>query len=181
MHSYEHFWEHTSPTQLATWAAVLSIISKEILYRITVRIGGKQRSQLLIANAWHHRSDVVSSAVALVGIVGSQLGWHLLDPLAGVVVAAMIAKIGINTGWESLKELTDASVAADIEHKAMEIFSQYSSEMKVQQIRTRKMGPYIILEASVDIPSEQVIPLKRYNLYNSSDETDHWCKQENYK
>lgn len=70
---------------------------------MTMYIGKKQKSQLLMANAWHHRGDAISSVVAMIGIAGAQIGYPELDPLAGLAVAGLIVKIGVDTCWESLK------------------------------------------------------------------------------
>jgi len=91
----------------ALLAAVASIGIKEWLYQITAAVGKKQNSQVLVANAWHHRSDALSSVVALVGIAGACLGFPMLDPLAGLGVAAMVATTGVHVGWDSIQQLTD--------------------------------------------------------------------------
>jgi divalent metal cation (Fe/Co/Zn/Cd) transporter len=83
--------------------AIASIVVKEVLFQMTMFIGKKQNSQLLMANAWHHRGDAISSVVALIGIAGAQLGYPALDPIAGLAVAGLIIKIGFSTSWESLK------------------------------------------------------------------------------
>ena len=85
---------------IAVWAASASILSKEILFRATAAIGKRINSPVLLANAWHHRSDALSSVVALMGIGGAMLGMPILDPLAGLVVAAMVSVMGIRIGME---------------------------------------------------------------------------------
>ena len=86
----------------ALWAAVASIVFKEVLYRATRRVGERMQSQVLIANAWHHRSDALSSVVALVGIGGAMAGWAWLDPLAATAVGGMVAWMGVEIARESV-------------------------------------------------------------------------------
>jgi divalent metal cation (Fe/Co/Zn/Cd) transporter len=86
----------SGPTSVAAIAAVLSIVVKEGLYHVTLRAGTRADSQATIANAHHHRSDAFTSAVALVGIGGAQLGWAICDPLAGTLVSVFIA----HAGWK---------------------------------------------------------------------------------
>ena len=96
--SHGHGHSHSpSLHPLALGIALGSILCKELLYRYTLRIGKKINSGVLIANAYHHRSDAASSAVALVGIAGSLVGLPLLDPIGGLLVSGMILKAGIDT------------------------------------------------------------------------------------
>lgn len=95
--------------RIALWAAALSIVSKEILFQATAAIGRRERSQVLLANAWHHRSDALSSVVAFAGIGGSLLGWRMLDPLAGILVAGLVSWMGLSISVEALAQLTDTS------------------------------------------------------------------------
>ena len=99
---------------LAAGAAVASIVVKEALYRATEKVGNDIHSPLLIANAWHHRSDAFSSVVALVGIGGSAMGMPWVDPLAGVLVSGMIVKMGGQIGWEAVRDLTDRQTDTDL-------------------------------------------------------------------
>ena len=104
-------WHYAAP---ALGIALFSIGVKEMLYRRTLRIGQKSRSSVIVANAWHHRSDAFSSVVAAAGISGAILGLPWLDSIGGVVVSAYIVKFGAEMVWDSLRELTDASVESNI-------------------------------------------------------------------
>ena len=104
-------WHYAAP---ALGIALFSIGVKEMLYRRTLRIGQKSRSSVIVANAWHHRSDAFSSVVAAAGISGAILGLPWLDSIGGVVVSAYIVKFGAEMVWGSLRELTDASVESNI-------------------------------------------------------------------
>ena len=106
-HVFKNFYNIEIPGIISLWMAGIAIFVKEILFHLTRFIGKKTGSKILLANAWHHRSDSISSIAALIGIGGSQLGLPLMDPLAGVLVAGIIIKTGINIGYESIKELTN--------------------------------------------------------------------------
>ncbi|KAJ1960853.1 mitochondrial metal transporter [Dispira parvispora] len=91
----------------ALWFAGISVVSKEILYQATMAVARRTNSQVLVANAWHHRSDALSSIVAVVAILGAQFGLPVLDPLGGLLVGAILLKNGIQIGSDAFKELTD--------------------------------------------------------------------------
>ena len=101
-----------TPHPVALYAAGLSVVSKELLYRVTRRVGLKMGSSVILANAWHHRSDALSSVVAIAGIGGALCGWTVLDPLCGVMVAALVAWMGGQIIFDALLRLSDT---ADIE------------------------------------------------------------------
>lgn len=90
---------------------IASIAAKEWLFHATKRVAKQHRSQTLLANAWHHRSDAVSSVVALVGVAGSAAGIQVLDPIAGIIVAGMIVRAGADNGWNAFRQLLDANTA----------------------------------------------------------------------
>uniref|UniRef100_A0A6B2L502 Cation efflux protein cytoplasmic domain-containing protein n=1 Tax=Arcella intermedia TaxID=1963864 RepID=A0A6B2L502_9EUKA len=144
--------EHTTPGQIALVAALVSIVVKEILFRITMVIAKKERSEVLVANAWHHRSDAVSSVVAFIGVGGSILGWPLLDPVAGVIVAGFIIHSGYQILLNSIKELTDNQA---IEHDTIEGISNLLKSMPEvwghHNLRSRKMGPYSLVDFHITV------------------------------
>ncbi|KAL6044930.1 metal tolerance protein 2 [Balamuthia mandrillaris] len=109
-HSHIHWDPSQGPTNVALYGALGSILFKELLFQANLRIGQQAHSNLLIANAWHHRADAISSIIALVGIVGAQLGFTALDGLAGGVVGVMIIKMGADMALGSIYELVDSSV-----------------------------------------------------------------------
>jgi cation diffusion facilitator family transporter len=98
------------PGWLALVVALVSVVSKEIIYQYTARAARRLRSKMLLANAWHSRSDAISSIVVVIGVVGTMAGFHYLDAVAAVVVALMIAKIGWDLLWKSLQELIDTAL-----------------------------------------------------------------------
>eukprot|EP00756_Hemistasia_phaeocysticola_P041768 Hpha_TRINITY_DN16932_c1_g8::TRINITY_DN16932_c1_g8_i1::g.51605::m.51605 len=132
---------------LALGGGVISVFAKEILFHATKSAGERAQSDVTVANAWHHRSDAMSSVVAVAGIGGSMYGWHWLDPLAGGVVAVMIARTGIEIGWDSIGELADRSVELPDElfSEIQAVTSRRQGIREVVEIRARKSGPYHIL------------------------------------
>ena len=117
-----------SPGRLALWAALLSILVKELLYQYTVRHGKHINSQALVANAWHHRSDALSSIGAAIGIGGAILlgdRWTVLDPIASIVVGLMLVKVAVTLLRSSMGELTESSLPADVEQEIESIICSF--------------------------------------------------------
>ena len=129
-----------TPTQLALYAAVFSILANEGLYWYTLLVAKKIHSKMLEANAWHHRSDAVSSIVVLAGIAGTQLGVANLDTVAALIVSVMIAKIGWSLGWQALEELVDKSLDEDEVEKVGNVIDSVDGVRSVHMLRTRKSG-----------------------------------------
>lgn len=139
------------PGFLAIPIAIISVLANEGLFHYTKRVGHKIRSDLVIANAWHHRSDAASSIVVLVGLVGSTAGYPYFDTLAAVIVGLMVIKMGINYGWNSVKELVDTGVEplriAEIEA----VIKQMDGVIKIHQLRSRLMGRDIFIDVHVQV------------------------------
>ncbi|ETP48489.1 hypothetical protein F442_05781 [Phytophthora nicotianae P10297] len=144
---------------LAAGAAGVSIGAKEALYHATVKIGKQANSKVLIANAWHHRTDAISSVVALGGIVGSMAGVPLLDPVAGMAVAAMIVKTGGEICLDSVQELTDNTVEAEVLETLEEVSGSVDDVLHVSQVRARRMGPYTLVDLRVHLHARTSISM----------------------
>ena len=145
------------PGKLALWAALISIVVKEILYRYTAARGKALDSPAVVANAWHHRSDALSSIGAAVGIGGAILlgdRWAVLDPLASIVVGAMLVKVA----WDLLKgstgELTDESLPASAEKDIEDIIAEFPEVSEPHNLRTRRIGNRVAIEAHVRLSGE---------------------------
>ena len=134
---------NANPLKYEGWliaAAALSIISKEALYWYTVKVAKNIKSELLKANAWHHRTDAFSSIVVIVGIIGATNGYFFLDSLAAIIVGVIIIYIGWKLGFEATKELVDTSIDPEdikILHSAL---SEIKGVNSVHTLRTRKVG-----------------------------------------
>ena len=144
------------PTFPALLAAAVSIVSKEWLYRITRRVGEDMNSQVVIANAWHHRSDAYSSVLALlsIGLAMYVPGMLAADSAAGLLVAGMICMTGADILGESIDQLTDTAVDADLEHHISDIAADHGDVIDVTQIRARQVGSKAFIDASVEIPAD---------------------------
>ncbi len=137
------------PTMLALIVAIASILSKEWLYRYTIRAGKTLNSQAVMANAWHHRSDAVSSLGTLVGISGAMfLGerWRILDPLAAIVVSILIIKSGYDIVKPCISELLEASLPEENEKKIESLVTSVPGILAVHNLRTRRIGNSIAVD-----------------------------------
>ena len=141
-----------SPGKIALWAALISIITKEILFHYTRIKGRKLNSPALEANAWHHRSDALSSIGTAIGIGGAiVLGerWTVLDPLASIVVGAMLVKVAWDLLGPSFGELTDSSLPTDMEQEMLRIISAVEGVEDPHNLRTRRIGNHIAAEVHI--------------------------------
>lgn len=141
-----------SPGKIALWGALVSILVKEILFQYTVRKGRKLDSKAVVANAWHHRSDALSSIGAAVGIAGAIfLGerWTVLDPLASIVVGAMLVKVAWDLLGPSLGELTEQSLPKDTEKEILDIVQSVAGVSDPHNLRTRRIGNHIAAEIHI--------------------------------
>lgn len=141
------------PQPLALLVALLSVLSKEVLYRYTVRVAKRVRSSLLRANAWHHRTDALSSVVVLVGVGGAMLGFVYLDAIASIGVALMIAKIGWDLGWDAIRELVDTGLEPERVAKIRESIARVDGVEDMHMLRTRRMGGNALVDVHVQVNS----------------------------
>ena len=142
---------HDIPNILSVPIAIASIVVNEIFYHYTLSVGKSIRSDLLIANAWHHRSDAGASLIVLFGLLGSMYGWPLLDPLAAVIIGGLIIKMGISYGWRSVTELIDTAVDTQTLLAAEELIQSIPGVQKIHQLRSRRMGKDIFLDLHIQV------------------------------
>ena len=144
--------ELKTPGWIALWAALLSIAIKELLYQYTMHRARKLDSQVMVANAWHHRSDALSSIGAAIGIgLAIWLGqrWTVLDPLASIVVGLMLVKVAYELLKTSMGELTECSLPEETENEIIEIILSFNDVGQLHNLRTRRIGNRIAIEAHV--------------------------------
>ena len=149
-----------APGKIALWAALASIVAKELLFQYTRLKGRHLDSKALEANAWHHRSDALSSVGTAIGIGGAILlgsRWTVLDPLASIVVGAMLVKVAWDLLGPSFGELTDSSLPADMEQEMMDIIRGVPGVEDPHNLRTRRIGNRIAAE--VHIRLDGTLPL----------------------
>lgn len=138
-----------SPGKVALVAAVASIVLKEWAYRFTVKVGKRCQSEAVVANAWHHRSDALSSVGTMIGVGGAILlgnRWTVLDPLASIVVSVFIVRAAWQLMMESMKELTEASLSDEDEAVITHIAASEPGVSEVHNLRTRRVGNRIAIE-----------------------------------
>ena len=141
------------PGTAALWMAGIAICFKEALFHVTRMVGRRSGSRVLLANAWHHRSDAISSVAALVGIGGAQWGIPLMDPIAGVLVAGLIIKTGIDIGYESIRELTDETVEEEVISELGHILAEIDGVDHFHEMRARRMGPKLLVDLHIEVDS----------------------------
>ncbi|BCX80733.1 hypothetical protein MIT9_P0309 [Methylomarinovum caldicuralii] len=142
------------PNVWALAAAAVSILAKEALYHYTRHVALKTRSRLLQANAWHHRSDAISSVVVLAGVVGVLYGYHFADAVAAIVVGLLIAKIGFGLVIESTRELVDTALPAH-KVKAIEAAIRDTEGVRsLHSLRTRQMGGEALVDVHIQVPPD---------------------------
>jgi cation diffusion facilitator family transporter len=165
------------PHPLALLIALLSVLSKEMLYQYTMRVAKRVRSPLLRANAWHHRTDALSSVVVLVGVAGAIIGFDSLDAIASIGVALMIAKIGWDLGWDAIRELVDTGLEPERVAKIRESITQVNGVEDFHMLRTRRMGGHALVDVHVQVnprlsvsEGHQIGEYVRTKLVNGIDE-----------
>ena len=142
-----------APTPVPLAAAVLAIASKEMVYRWTVRVGRRIRSQALIANAWHHRSDALSSVAALLGVAGALAGFTWMDPLAAVVVSLFIVKVGGQVTWQGMQDLTERQVDGATVARVRRLLEDDPGVRDAHRLRLRNLGGVIVGDVHVRVDS----------------------------
>ncbi|MBO7547494.1 MAG: cation transporter [Bacteroidales bacterium] len=150
-----------APGRLALWAALVSIATKELLYRYTALRGRKLASPALTANAWHHRSDALSSVGAAIGIGGAILlgdRWTVLDPLASIVVGGLLAKVALDLLKPSLGELTDQSLPDAAEAEILSILLSEPGVSEPHNLKTRRIGSRVAIEVHIRLDGD--LPLR---------------------
>lgn len=147
-----------APTMLALWAALVSIGVKELLYHYTAHWGKKLESSVMVSNAWHHRSDSLSSIGSALGIGGAILlgdRWTVLDPLASIAVGLMLINIAIKLLKSNIGELTDSSLPAETENDIIRIIESFPDVREPHNLRTRRIGNRIAIEVHVVMDGEK--------------------------
>ena len=148
------------PSYIALIAAVMSIIAKEILYQWTAKVGKRTNSTVVIANAWHHRSDALSSIGSLIGIGGAIIlghEWTMLDPIASCVIIVVIAVTAIRIAIPSLAELLEASLPEEIENEIIKTAFEVPGVSDIHELKTRRNGVSVIIDAHIVVDPSMTI------------------------
>jgi cation diffusion facilitator family transporter len=137
------------PTGISLAIVILSILVKEALYQYTQYVAQKLRSKMLEANAWHHRSDAISSIIVLIGIIGSMVGITWLDTIAAIGVSLMIAHIGWSLGWGGVRELVDTGLDENQLRKIKQVITAIAEVRTLHELRTRSMGSQVLVDVHI--------------------------------
>ncbi|MGY6565331.1 MAG: cation diffusion facilitator family transporter [Halomonadaceae bacterium] len=141
--------EIAAPGILAMLLALAALLAKEWLFHYTMRVAKRVKSKLLEANAWHSRSDVLSTAVVLVALMGAQFGFGWLDAVAAVIVGLLVGKVGWDLLWESARELVDTALPADAQQQMHQVALEVPGVEGVHDLRTRQSAGHAIVDLHV--------------------------------
>ena len=141
----------------ALWVALGAIVTKELLFRYMLRVAKAVKSSLLVANAWHARSDAASSLVVSLGILGSMAGYPLLDPIAALIVGFMVGKMGWSFAWDALHDLMDRGLdEAEVQAIRATLLAT-PGVSGVHDVRTRKMGDMVVADAHIEVDAQLTV------------------------
>jgi cation diffusion facilitator family transporter len=147
----QHLDELPAVSQLALWTAGVSLLAKEGLFRYMLFVAERLRSPMLVANAWHARSDAASSLVVAVGIGCSLLGYRFLDPVAAIIVGFMIAHMGVKFTYEAMQELIDTGIPQEELDRIRATLGQTPGVVDLHDLRTRRMAHKILIDAHIQV------------------------------
>ena len=136
---------------VALWVAGAALVSKELLFRYMLAVAKRVKSGMLVANAWHARSDAASSLVVGLGIVGNLAGYPILDPIAASIVGFMVAKMGWGFGWSAMHDLMDRAVDEQEVLAIRQTLEATPGVSGVHDVRTRKMGDMVVVDAHIEV------------------------------
>lgn len=157
LNSLLHLENVQVPTFLPLAISVISIVIKEYQYRITIKVARKINSPSLKADAWHHRSDALSSVAAFIGIGGSLLGFKSLDPIATVIVGLFVAKVGLDIFKDSVNELMDYSIDEKDESQIISIANSTEGVLNIGELRTRKHGSMAYVDLTICVNKDLTV------------------------
>ena len=167
------------PESLTIVAAILAIVLKESLFHYTMKAAHETNSKMLEANAWHHRSDVFSSVIVLVGVIAALFGYVYMDVVAAFLVAILITRMGFKMAWESIQELADSSLEQDTVDKMKAVIAKVEGVRNLHMLRTRRMGGYALADVHIQVDprlsvseGHQISEVVRYSLINTVKELD---------
>ncbi len=142
---------------MALYVALGSLVAKELLFRYMLSVAERVRSSMLVANAWHARSDAASSLVVAVGIVGALFGYSILDSVGALVVGLMVAKTGWEFSWDALHDLMDRAVSNEEHQRIEEIIRSTQGVKGFHDLRTRKMGDMILVDVHIEVDANSTV------------------------
>lgn len=136
---------------LALWVAGGTLVCKELLFRYTLAVAKRVKSSMLVANAWHARSDAASSLVVGLGIAGNLAGYPILDPVAALIVGLMVARMGWGFAWDALHDLMDRAVDEEEVKAIRQTLLDTPGVKGVHDLKTRKMGDMVVVDVHLEV------------------------------
>lgn len=136
---------------VALWVALAALVIKELLFRYMLAVATRVKSTMLVANAWHARSDAASSLVVAIGIIGSLSGFKLLDPVAALVVGLIVTRMGYSFMSDSLHDLMDRAVDIETENSIKTTLLSTPGVEGIHDLKTRKMGDLVVVDVHLEI------------------------------
>jgi cation diffusion facilitator family transporter len=174
---------------VALWVAMAALAAKEGLFRYMLAVAKRVKSSMLVANAWHARSDAASSLVVGVGIVGNLAGYPIFDPIAALIVGFMVSRMGWSFGWDALHDLMDRAVTEEEVAAIRQTLVETPGVSGVHDVRTRKMGDMIVVDAHIEVDSQLTVEqghdiavearhrvLQRHRVLNLMTHVDPWMR-----
>jgi cation diffusion facilitator family transporter len=171
----------------ALWVVGVALVAKELLFRYMLTVAKRVKSSMLVANAWHARSDAASSLVVGLGIIGNLAGYPILDPIAALIVGFMVAKMGWSFGWDALHDLMDRSANDEEVEAIRRTLMDTPGVSDVHDVRTRKMGDMIVVDAHLEVDANITVEaghdiavearqrvLQRHRVLNLMTHVDPW-------
>ena len=174
---------------VALWVAGGALIAKELLFRYMLAVAKRVKSSMLVANAWHARSDAASSLVVGIGIIGNLAGYPILDPIAALIVGFMVTKMGWGFSWDALHDLMDRAVDEEEVQAIRTTLLETPGVAGVHDVRTRKMGDMIVVDAHIEVDASISVEaghdiaviarqrvLQRHRVLNLMTHVDPWSR-----
>ena len=174
---------------VALYVAAGALLAKELLFRYMLSVAKRVKSSMLVANAWHARSDAASSLVVGLGIIGNLAGYPILDPIAALIVGFMVARMGWGFGWDALHDLMDRAANEQEVDAIRKTLTETPGIYNVHDLRTRKMGDMIVVDAHIEVDATISVEaghdiavlarqrvLKRHRVLNLMTHVDPWKK-----
>jgi cation diffusion facilitator family transporter len=174
---------------VALWVAGAALLAKESLFRYMLAIAKRVKSSMLVANAWHARSDAASSLVVGLGIAGNLAGYPLLDPIAALIVGFMVCRMGWSFGWDAMHDLMDRAVDDDEVEAIRLTLVETPGVSGVHDVRTRKMGDMIVVDAHIEVNAQLTVEqghdiavearqrvMRRHRVLNLMTHVDPWSR-----
>ena len=174
---------------VALWVAGGALIAKELLFRYMLAVAKRVKSSMLVANAWHARSDAASSLVVGIGIIGNLAGYPILDPIAALIVGFMVTKMGWGFSWDAMHDLMDRAVDEQEVQAIRSTLLETPGVAGVHDVRTRKMGDMIVVDAHIEVDARISVEaghdiavvarqrvLQRHRVINLMTHVDPWSR-----